>query len=101
MLRTLGGERRIDGPGRFASARIATPMRQIVSALFVLTFAIVSVSKTHAAAARPLRIAYLFTSGTMASMWMAKESGGFAQEGLDFEKIFISSGLAPPAPLFH
>src|SRR5262245_26089590 len=97
MLRTLGNERRIDRPQRFTIARITASMRCIVSALFVLTLAIVSVSEIHAAAARPLRIAYLFTSGTMASMWMAKESGGFAKEGLDVEMISMSSVLALPA----
>ena len=74
-------------------------MRQrcIISTLFVLTLAIVAASETRAAAARPLRIAYLFTSGTMASMWMAKETGGFAKEGVDVEMISMSSILALPA----
>jgi len=53
--------------------------------------------ESRAAASRPLRIAYLFTSGTMASMWMAKETGGFAKEGLDVEMISMSSTLALPA----
>lgn len=51
----------------------------------------------RAAASRPLRIAFLFTSGTMASMWMAKETGAFAKEGLDVEMISMSSTLALPA----
>src|SRR6185503_15128726 len=54
-------------------------------------------NQAHSATARPLRIAFLFTSGTMASMWMAKESGGFAKEGLDVEMISMSSTLALPA----
>ena len=29
---------------------------------------------------RPLRVAYLSTSATMASVWMGKESGAFAKE---------------------
>jgi NitT/TauT family transport system substrate-binding protein len=33
----------------------------------------------------------------MASLWMAKESGGFAKEGLDVEMISMSSTLALPA----
>jgi NitT/TauT family transport system substrate-binding protein len=33
----------------------------------------------------------------MASMWMAKETGGFAKEGLDVEMISMSSTLALPA----
>jgi ABC-type nitrate/sulfonate/bicarbonate transport system substrate-binding protein len=72
-------------------------MRSIVSTLFVLALATTTVSETHAAATRPLRIAYLLTSGTMASLWMAKETGGFAKEGLDVEVISMSSVLALPA----
>ncbi|MGH7874739.1 MAG: ABC transporter substrate-binding protein [Candidatus Binatia bacterium] len=88
---------RIARSQRFTIARIAAPTQGIAALLFVLMLAIVPVSETHAAAARPLRIAYLFTSGTMASMWMAKESGGFAKEGLDVEMISMSSTLALPA----
>ena len=46
---------------------------------------------------RPLRVAYLSTSATMASLWMAKEIGGFAKEGLDVEVISMSSSNAIPA----
>jgi NitT/TauT family transport system substrate-binding protein len=70
---------------------------RIVSTLVALTLAIAAANETHAAAARPLRIAYLLTSGTMASLWMAKETGGFAKEGLDVEVISMSSTLALPA----
>ena len=70
---------------------------RFASILFVLTLAIAVPDETQAAATRPLRIAYLFTSGTMASMWMAKETGGFAKEGLDVEVISMSSVLALPA----
>ena len=70
---------------------------RILSMFFSVTLAIAPAIDTHAAAARPLRIAYLFTSGTMASMWMAKETGGFAKEGLDVEMISMSSVLALPA----
>jgi ABC-type nitrate/sulfonate/bicarbonate transport system substrate-binding protein len=70
---------------------------RITSTIFALMFAIATTNLAHAAAARPLRIAYLFTSGTMASMWMAKETGGFAKEGLDVEMISMSSTLALPA----
>lgn len=52
---------------------------------------------SRAATARPLRIAFLFTSGTMASLWMAKETGAFAKEGLDVEMISMGSALALPA----
>ena len=73
--------------------------QSIVSTLFISTLVIAAASEAIAAAARPLRIAYLFTSGTMASMWMAKETGGFAKEGLDVEMISMSSTLALPALL--
>lgn len=74
------------------SARIA------VTLLLCATFS-AAPSICHAAASRPLRIAFLFTSGTMASMWMAKETGAFAKEGLDVEMISMSSTLALPALL--
>jgi ABC-type nitrate/sulfonate/bicarbonate transport system substrate-binding protein len=80
-----------------AGAPINMPMRRVVSMLFVLTLLIVPATETCAAAVRPLRIAYLLTSGTMASLWMAKEIGGFAKEGLDVEVISMSSSLAIPA----
>jgi ABC-type nitrate/sulfonate/bicarbonate transport system substrate-binding protein len=70
---------------------------QYLTKFIVLILAILTVNETFAATPRPLRIAYLFTSGTMASMWMAKESGGFAKEGLDVEMISMSSALALPA----
>src|SRR6266508_1981813 len=69
----------------------------IISTIFTLLLACAAARESHAAAARPLRIAYLFTSGTMASMWMVKETGGFAKEGLDVEMISMSSTLALPA----
>ncbi|HEY1234899.1 MAG TPA: ABC transporter substrate-binding protein [Candidatus Binatia bacterium] len=47
--------------------------------------------------ARPLRVAYLSTSATMASVWMAKETGAFAKEGLDIEVLSMSSSSAIPA----
>jgi NitT/TauT family transport system substrate-binding protein len=81
----------------FRVAPIGAPMRRIVSILFVLTLAIAVAKQIHAAATRPLRIAYLLTSGTMASLWMAKEIGGFAKEGLDVEVISMSSVLSLPA----
>src|SRR4029077_2598674 len=70
---------------------------RFASILFALMLTIASVTITHAAATRPLRIAFLFTSGTMASMWMAKETGGFAKEGLDVEMISMLSVRALPA----
>lgn len=46
---------------------------------------------------RPLRVAYLSTSATMASLWMAKEIGGFAKEGVDVEVLSMASSVAIPA----
>ena len=46
---------------------------------------------------RPLRVAYMSTSVTMAPLWMAKEIGGFARENLDVEMLSISASLAVPA----
>ena len=56
-----------------------------------------SQAQTLTRSARPLRVAYLSTSATMASLWMAKEIGGFAKEGLDVEVISMSSSNAIPA----
>jgi NitT/TauT family transport system substrate-binding protein len=70
---------------------------QMVSAGLMLLFVFGAARPSHAATPRPLRIAFLFTSGTMASMWMAKETGGFAKEGLEVEMISMSSTLALPA----
>ena len=67
--------------------------------ILILLFALIAARDTCAAAARPLRIAFLFTSGTMASLWMAKESGAFAKEGLEVEMISMGSTLALPALL--
>jgi NitT/TauT family transport system substrate-binding protein len=44
-----------------------------------------------------LRVAYLSTTVTMASVWMAKEIGGFAKEGLDIEVLTMQSTSAIPA----
>ena len=77
--------------------RAPVSRRQPLTKFIVLVLVILTVNETFAATPRPLRIAYLFTSGTMASMWMAKESGGFAKEGLDVEMISMSSVLALPA----
>lgn len=54
-------------------------------------------AQTGARPARPLRIAYLSTSATMASVWMAKESGALVKEGLETEVISMPSSSAIPA----
>ncbi|HEY7556989.1 MAG TPA: ABC transporter substrate-binding protein [Candidatus Binatia bacterium] len=51
----------------------------------------------HGAAPRPLRIAYLSNSVTMASLWMAKETGAIAREGLDVEILSMTASVAIPA----
>lgn len=54
-------------------------------------------AQTSARPARPLRVAYLSTSATMASVWMAKESGALTKHGLDAEVISMPSSSAIPA----
>src|SRR5262245_34829129 len=90
--RIIAMKNQINCSGRFAVAAIDGLTKRIV-----LILATVVATQTDAAATRPLRIAYLLTSGTMASLWMAKETGGFAKEGLDVEVISMSSVLALPA----
>jgi ABC-type nitrate/sulfonate/bicarbonate transport system substrate-binding protein len=51
----------------------------------------------HGAAPRPLRIAYLSNSVTMASLWMAQETGAIAREGLDVEILTMTASVAIPA----
>ncbi|HKY08006.1 MAG TPA: hypothetical protein VJQ55_07190, partial [Candidatus Binatia bacterium] len=70
--------------------RTSLPKRSIHSS-FVITLAGVMIfstsailsAQTSARPTRPLRIAYLSTSATMASVWMAKETGALAKEGLE------------------
>jgi ABC-type nitrate/sulfonate/bicarbonate transport system substrate-binding protein len=54
-------------------------------------------AQANARPLRPLRIAYLSTSATMASVWMAKEIGALVKEGLDSEVISMPSSSAIPA----
>jgi ABC-type nitrate/sulfonate/bicarbonate transport system substrate-binding protein len=95
----LALKNKIESLRRLVTAAVDTAARSLISLLFFLMLAFAPASETHAAAPRPLRIAFLFTSGTMASMWMAKETGSFAKEGLDVEMISMSSTLALPALL--
>ena len=48
---------------------------------------------------RPLRVAYLSTSSTMAPLWMAKDSGALAKENLEIEVLSMQSTSAIPALL--
>ena len=51
----------------------------------------------RAATPRPLRVAYMSTSATMASLWMAKETGAIAKEGVDVEVLTLAANVAIPA----
>jgi len=50
-----------------------------------------------AAAPRPMRVAYMSNSATMASLWMAKETGAIAKEGVDVEVLTMTASVAIPA----
>jgi ABC-type nitrate/sulfonate/bicarbonate transport system substrate-binding protein len=71
--------------------------------LFFLAIIVAAVWKADLAVAasagstRPLRVAYLSTSATMASLWMAKESGALSKEGLEIEILSMASSVAVPA----
>ncbi|MGZ8434429.1 MAG: ABC transporter substrate-binding protein [Candidatus Binatia bacterium] len=67
-----------------------------IFASFVMPIAVWAQSSRQG---RPLRVAYLSTSSTMASVWMAKESGAFTKEGLDIEVLSMQSTSAIPALL--
>jgi ABC-type nitrate/sulfonate/bicarbonate transport system substrate-binding protein len=53
----------------------------------------------NAATPHPLRITYLSSSVTMAPLWMAKETGAIAKEGLDVEILSMTASVAVPALL--
>jgi ABC-type nitrate/sulfonate/bicarbonate transport system substrate-binding protein len=65
--------------------------------LFAGILAVAWPDRVHAAATRPLRIAYLSNSVTMASLWMAKETGAIAREALDVEILSMTASVAVPA----
>lgn len=54
-------------------------------------------AQSGARSARPLRVAYLSTSATMASVWMARESSALVREGLETEVLSMPSSTAIPA----
>jgi ABC-type nitrate/sulfonate/bicarbonate transport system substrate-binding protein len=62
-----------------------------------MTQAQVTLSQASPRAGRPLRVAYLSTSATMASLWMAKEIGGFEKAGVEVEVLSMASSVAIPA----
>ncbi len=59
--------------------------------IVALTVAQRALAQLPSRPARPLRVAYLSTSATMAPLWMAKENGGFSKEGLDVEMLSMAS----------
>lgn len=65
--------------------------------VLILFIAPATIDAQTSAPARPLRIAYLSTSATMASVWMTKETGALSKEGLDTEVISMPSSSAIPA----
>ena len=90
----------------FRTAGFYRPRRFAVSRWITLCGALTLIGVMPAAAQntgrpRPLRIAYLSTSATMASVWMAKESGALLKEALDSEVISMASSSAIPALIAH
>lgn len=67
--------------------------------LAILTAILASQAPLRAGAAtpRPLRVTYLSNSVTMAPLWMAKETGAIAKEGLDIEILSMTASVAVPA----
>jgi ABC-type nitrate/sulfonate/bicarbonate transport system substrate-binding protein len=63
----------------------------------LLTLPRVIGAQTSVRQSRPLRVAYISTSVTMAPLWMAKEVGGFAKEGVEVEMLSITASVAIPA----
>jgi len=75
---------------------------KLAPAVLLLTFLslvsmVTATGHAQSRPSRPLRVAYLSTTVTMASVWMAKEMGGFAREGLDIEVLTMQSTSAIPA----
>ena len=84
---------------RLCNAICRKPTILIVAGLFV---SLLSAQKSWAQLSRqtrPLRVAYLSTSSTMAPLWMAKDSGALAKENLDIEVLSMQSTSAIPALL--
>jgi len=71
----------------------------VIAAIFVSIVMPIAGWAQSSRQARPLRVAYLSTSSTMASVWMAKDSGAFTREGLDIEVLSMQSTSAIPALL--
>ena len=69
----------------------------VINFVVALAVAQQSAAQPSSRPARPLRVAYLSTSTTMAPLWMAKENGGFVKEGLDVEMLSMASSSFMPA----
>ncbi|MSP40258.1 MAG: ABC transporter substrate-binding protein [Deltaproteobacteria bacterium] len=72
------------------------PLRTLILPTILLS-AVTSGALAQSRNTRPLRVAYLSTTVTMAPVWMAKETGAFAKEGLDIEVLSMNSSSAIPA----
>jgi sulfonate transport system substrate-binding protein len=75
---------RRQGPGRWWKAAAALAWLLMAGAL----------ARPAAAEGPPerLRVAYAAIGGAMANLWVAKEAGAFAKQGLDVELIYLGSG---------
>ena len=84
-------------PGRSRAVLISCLRFSALVLCSVLVLSLASHSRLHAASPRPLRAAYLSNSVTMASLWMARETGALAKEGVDVEILSMTSSVALPA----
>src|SRR4249920_50161 len=73
----------------------------VVVLLVTLGLSIMPAAAPAIAADKPdkLRIAYITTSGSMATLWMAAASSAFQSEGLDVELVYIQASAAIAAVL--
>ena len=76
-------------------------MHSVMVLLLALGISILHASAPAIAADKPdkLRIAYITTSGSMATLWMAAASSAFQNEGLDVELVYIGASAAMAAIL--
>ena len=71
-------------------------MHSVMVLLLALGISMLHASAPAIAADKPdkLRIAYITTSGSMATLWMAAASSAFQNEGLDVELVYIGASAA-------
>jgi NitT/TauT family transport system substrate-binding protein len=74
---------------------------RVVVLLVMLGISILRAAAPAIAADKPdkLRIAYITTSGSMATLWMAAAASAFQNEGLDVELVYIQASAAIAAVL--